>query len=176
MTPEPSSGTSFKGWILGILGAVITAVIIFWVQQQLSQKPAPPPPAHSIVSVNGRVFDRGAKRLLENAVVRLHLASLQEEQRTDSEGRYAFSVEDFDLRQSGSMQIEAAGYKPLTFNLSLQEMSAMQDQFLDVLNPAPPTGAGVAVDGSVGGGKSAVIGKYVARTDIKRMSVLMKHP
>jgi hypothetical protein len=176
MTAESSSGTSFKGWILGILGAVITAVLIFWAEQQLTQKPAPPLPSHTFVSINGRVIDRAANRLLQNALVELSGKSLKEEQSTDSEGRYAFTLEDFDPRMSGSMMIQAAGYKPLTLNLSLQEMSAIQDQFLDAQPPAPPTGVVAAPNTAAAPSKGALVGKYMVRPDIKRVSTFLKHP
>jgi hypothetical protein len=174
MTAEPSSGNSFKTWILGILGAVITAVLIFYVEQWITKPPPPPPPTHSFVSVNGRVIDRAANRLLQNAIVRLRVETFNENQSTDSDGRYAFTLEDFDPKLSGSMQIEASGYKPLSLNLSLQEMSAMQDQFLDAQIPAPPTGVTTSNPAAVAA-KGAVVGKYMVRPDIRRISALAKH-
>ena len=176
MATDSSSGNSFKTWILGILGAVITAVLIFWLEQWITKPPTPPQPVHTIVSLNGRVIDRAANLLLQNAMVRLHVESLQEEQSTDSEGRYAFSLEDFDPRISGSMQIEAAGYKPLSVNSSLQEMSSMQDQLLDPLNPVHPADGNTPAHPIAARPVGAPVGKYLVRPDIKRVSALTKRP
>jgi hypothetical protein len=174
MKPEPSSGSSFKTWILGILGAVITAVLIFYLEQWIT-KPPTQAPTHSFVYINGRVIDRTANRLLQSAIVQLRVETFNESQSTDSEGRYAFTVEDFDPQLSGSMQIEASGYKPLSLNLSLQEMSAIQDQLLDAQNPAATTGSSATQNPAAGGAKGAVVGKYMVRPDFKRISALTKH-
>lgn len=169
-----SSGSSLKNWALGIIGAVVTAVLIFVIEQKLTvqtdkpnQQQTEKPQEPSIVSVNGQVFDNAAKRLLENVIVRVHISSFNEQQKTDSLGRYAFSVEGFDPRLAGSMQVEAAGFKTLTYNLSLQQMSAMQDLYLDAIGPAPPTGVGVAPVTS-----HPAAAHYVARIDAKRISTL----
>jgi hypothetical protein len=172
-SPSSSSGTSLKNWALGILGTVLTAVLIFVIEQKLTEKPTEKPTEATIVSVNGQVFDNGAKRLLENVVVRLHVSSFNDEQKTDSFGRYAFSLEGFDPRLSGSMRIEAPGYKPLTYNLSLKQMSEMQDLYLDSVGPAPPGGLGGAVDGTVT--SHPVTTRYVARLDVKRIAAVTRH-
>jgi hypothetical protein len=109
--PDSSNG-SFKNWILGVLGAVLAALIIFVAEQYLTK------PAHTFISINGRVIDETANRLISNALVTLSGQSVNEQQRTDSEGRYAFSLEDFDPSLSGSMVIEAAGYRRKTLNMS----------------------------------------------------------
>src|SRR5438105_14379605 len=38
-----TSDSSFKNWILGILGTVIAAVLIFVIEQRLTRPPPPPP-------------------------------------------------------------------------------------------------------------------------------------
>jgi hypothetical protein len=169
MSSSSSSGFSFRTWVFGIIGSVITAVLIFVITHQLVDRPK----ERTIVSVNGQVFDNAARRLLENVVVHLHVTSFNEEQRTDSFGRYAFSLEGFDPALSGSMHIEAPGYKPVTYNLSLKRMSEMQDLYLDALGPAPPTGLGATADGSVTSHPAA--SHYVARIDAKRISALIHH-
>jgi len=170
-----SSGTSLKNWALGIIGTVLTAVLIFLIEQKLTEKkPTERPTETTIVSVNGQVFDNGAKRLLENVIVRLHVSSFNDEQKTDSFGRYAFSLEGFAPRLSGSMQVEAPGYKPLTYNLSLKQMSEMQDLYLDSVGLAPPGGLGGAVDGTVTS-HPALATRYVARIDAKRIAAATRH-
>jgi hypothetical protein len=169
--PSASSDNSLKTWALGIIGTVLAAVLIFVIEQKLTVQP-PQPKQPTIVSVNGQVFDGGAKRLLENAVVRLHVSSFNGEQSTDSEGRYAFSLEDFDPRLSGTLQVEAAGYQALTYNLTLQQMSTMQDLNLVAVGPAPPTG--VTIPGVVTS-HPALASHYVPRIDVKRISALAHH-
>ena len=164
-----SSGASLKKWVLGTIGAILTPVLIFVIEQKLTQKPKEAP---IIVFVNGQVFDRTANRVLENVFVRLHLLSVNEEQKTDSLGRYSFSLEGFDPRLSGSMQIEAPGYKPLTYNLSLKQMSEMQDLYLDALGPSAPTGTGATVDGSTVTSHPAAT-HYIARMDPRRVTALI---
>jgi hypothetical protein len=160
---------TFKNWILGILSAVIIGVTVPLVLRRLNRDSAPKP-APTIISVSGRVFDRSARRLIENALVRLQVGTQNDQQNTDSEGRYAFSLADFDPRTAGSMLIEAAGYQPLTHNLSLQQMSDMQDQYLDAVisqptptNPPPPTGGGPV---TVHPG----IATYVKRPDFRQLT------
>ena len=158
-----SSASSFKNWALGIIGAVLAAVLIFVIERKLT------PREPLIVSVNGQVFDSAAKRLLENVIVRLHVSSFNDEQKTDSLGRYAFSIEGFDPRLTGSMQVEAPGYKSLTYNLSLKQMSEMQDIYIDSLGPAPPTGLGTVTS------HPAVATRYVARLDVRRIAAATRH-
>jgi len=153
------SGTSFKNWALGIIGAVLTTVLAFYIEQKITDKSK----ETTIVSINGQVFDNGAKRLLENVIVRLHVSSFNDEQKTDSFGRYAFSLEGFDPKLSGSMRIEAPGYKTLTYNLSLKQMSELQDLYIDSLGPAPPTGLGTVTS-------HPAATRYVARVDVKRIA------
>lgn len=164
---------TFKNWILGILSAVIIGVAVPVVLKRVNNNPAPKP-APEIISISGRVFDRNARRLIENALVRLQVGAQKDQQNTDSEGRYAFSLADFDPRTAGSMLIEAAGYQPLTHNLSLQQMSDMQDQYLDAVisqptaTPPPPP---------VGGGPVTIhpgIATYVKRPDFRQL-VAVKH-
>jgi hypothetical protein len=176
MPSDSNLGTSYKSWAMGIIGAVLTTVLGFVIEQKLTNKPPdkPTPAPVEIVSVNGRVFDSAAKRLLENVAVHVHVSTYDQEQNTDSEGRYAFSLEGFDPRLSGSMQVEAAGYKSLTYNLPLQQMSAMQDVYLELTGPAPPTGLGAAA-GSVVISHAPVETHYVARMDAKRISAAAHH-
>jgi hypothetical protein len=173
MPSDSNSGTSYKNWALGIVGAVLTTVLVFVIEQKLTVKPTDKSPVTptEIVSLNGRVYDNAAKRLLENVAVHVHVSTYDQEQNTDSEGRYAFSLEGFDPRLSGSMRVEAAGYKTLTYNLPLKQMSEMQDVYLEAIGPAPPTGVG-------NGGVISHIPletHYVARADAKRISAAAVH-
>jgi hypothetical protein len=63
------SSTSWEVRIVQTDRAVLTTVLVFVIEQKLTEKPK------DIVSVNGQVFDSAAKRLLENVIVRLHVSS-----------------------------------------------------------------------------------------------------
>jgi hypothetical protein len=174
MSSDSNSGTSYKNWALGIIGAVLTTVLVFVIEQKLTNKPPDKTTSTpvEIVSVNGRVFDAVAKRLLENVAVHVHVSTYDQEQNTDSEGRYAFSLEGFDPRLSGSMKVEAAGYKTLTYNLPLQQMSAMQDVYLESTGSPP---GGTATGNSVVISHVPIQVHYIARMDPKRISALTEH-
>jgi len=162
---------SLKNWFLGILSAVIIGVTVPLLLKRLNTEPAQKP-GHTIISISGRVFDRNTKQLMENAQVRLHVGSQQDQQATDSEGRYAFSLADFDPRTAGSMLIEATGYRPLTHNLSLKQMSEMQDQYL-VAVATPPTNT--TPTGPPGRGSVIVhpgLTMYLKRPDIRQLTAV----
>jgi hypothetical protein len=73
---------------------------------------------------------------------------------------------------SGSMQVEAAGYKPLTRNLSLEQMSQDHDLYLESVGPAPPAGTTASVDGVT---SHPPVAAYVARMDVKRLNMATRH-
>jgi hypothetical protein len=163
---------SLKNWFLGILSAVIIGVTVPVLLKRLNSEPAQKPAAHTVISISGRVFDRNTKQLMENAQVRLHVGPQQDQQATDSDGRYAFSLMDFDPRMAGSMLIEATGYRPLTHNLSLQQMSEMQDQYLVAVATQPPT---TTPPGPPGRGAVIVhpgLTMYLKRPDIRQLTAV----
>ena len=153
--------------VLGILTLIVAPLVIFYFEQRWTAKStSPTPPQSRIISVNGQVVDGSAKGLLENVAVRIHVSTFNEEQKTDSLGRYAFSLENFSPEMAGSMSVEAPGYKPLTYNLSLQAMSELHDITLDVTGPVQPTGTGVVIT------HPAAATRYVPRIDVKKLSAL----
>ena len=196
--PETSSPiSSFVKWVGGILATVISGVLLFLAQQyftnphkqqaQGTQQPSqnPTPAKVKIVTIDGRVVDTSGTKLIDNAEVQLLVASSQERQQTDSEGRYAFSLVGFDPEMAGSMSIDAPGYKQLRLNLFLSELGKQKEYRLE---PIPPQGGGAGVGGVIGGvtgaGKGAAIGAgagvgagkqlllthpYVIRADVQRV-------
>ena len=174
--PEPSSAfSSFVKWIGGILAAVITGLVLFAVEQRIqtnkwpwSSAPTPPIPKAKIIPVDGRVVDSTRTKLIDNALVRMQVASNQEEQQTDSAGRYAFSFEGFDPEFSASMSIDAPGYKQLRLNLPLSKLRQLKEQRLEPQPPPPhPVGGGPP-------GKSIPANyTYIMRADLKR---ILAHP
>jgi hypothetical protein len=155
--------------ILGVLTLIIAPLAIFYFEQKWSAKSdhANQPPQTKIISVNGQVVDENAKGLLQNVDVRIHVSTFNEDQKTDSLGRYAFSLENFNPELAGSMSVEAAGYKPLTYNLSLQAMSELHDITLVAAGP-PPVSGGVVINHSLAT-------RYVPRLDVKKLSALAHH-
>src|SRR5215467_4389891 len=113
-----SSDGSFKGMIIGTVGVIIAGVSVPLLLNWLN--PDRPVSKPTIISIGGRVFDETSKRLLENVLVRLHVGTQEEQQNTDSEGRYAFSLEGFDPRIAGTIDFAASGYQPRSYNRPLQ--------------------------------------------------------
>ena len=132
---QDSPLVGFLKWAGGIVGAVVSGVLIL----HFTQKPVPPPPPAPIV-VAGRVIS--ADRLLPSVAVTLTAGSYSGQQTTDSEGRYGFSVPDVDANTMANLKIEAGGYTPNPYNVvePLGQLSASDgDRLLEAAaTPAPP--------------------------------------
>jgi hypothetical protein len=162
-----SSDTSLKGWILGILGTVIATVLIFVIEQKLTHPTASPKPRDTIIHVAGQVLD-ASKHVLENVRVTVQVSTYDKSQPTDSLGRYNLSVENVNPELSGSIKWEAAGFKTVTYNETLQQMSSRDSVVLDALGPAPPGGLGATPGGVV---IHPAVAQYVKRPDFARLIV-----
>jgi hypothetical protein len=174
------SDTSFKSWTVGILGAVITAVLIFVIEQKLTNTTSVQTPAHTtqgktprdtIIHVAGQVLD-ASKHVLENVRVTVQVATYDKSQSTDSLGRYNLSVENVNPDLSGSIRVQASGFKTVTYNETLQEMSNRESVVLDAISPAPPGGVGATPGGVV---IHPAVAQYVKRPDFARL-VVARHP
>src|SRR5512133_202195 len=148
MARESSLGTSFlKG-----LGALVAALVLFageqyiqhhyWQDKPPSNPDHPPvqPPAAETIPIAGRVVDAGGTKAITNATVQLTIGQIHEDQNTDSEGRYAFSLQGFDKNTAASMSIDAQGYKRLSMNLLLTAMAEDKELKLEADAPAAPPG------------------------------------
>ena len=175
-----SSDTSFKSWTLGILGTVIATVLIFVIEQKLTNTKSVQPPAHTttgqpprdiIIHVAGQVLD-ASKHVLENVRVTVQVATFDKSQPTDSLGRYNLSVENVNPDLSGSITVEAAGFKRVTYNETLHEMSNRENVVLDATSPAPPGGLGATSGGVV---IHPAVAQYVKRPDFARL-IVAHHP
>jgi hypothetical protein len=166
-----SSDTSFKGWTLGILGSVIAAVLIFVIEQRLTHPTPSPKPRDAIIHVAGQVLD-ASKHVLENVHVTVQVSTYDKSQPTDSLGRYNLSVENVNPELSGSIKWEAAGFKTVTYNETLQQMSSRDSVVLDALGPAPPGGLGATSGGVV---IHPAVAQYVKRPDFARLVVPVHH-
>jgi hypothetical protein len=155
------------------IGGVLAALLIFAGEQYIQHRFWPDKPAQEtkVIPIDGRVIDAAGTRVIENASVELAIGPIHESETTDSEGRYAFSLEGFDPQTAASMSIEAQGYKRFTANLLLSSLEDDKEQKLEAQNqPDPPTGLGARV-GAVyvgpGGGQAKAPAelKYVRRID-----------
>ena len=146
----------YKKWAMGIVGAVITAIAIWWIEKPVV-KPLPAAP----VVVEGRVIDAVQEKLIPNAKVSLNAGAYSTSQETDSDGRYGFSVEGVEPTASSTMEIEAAGYEPRKLNETLAEFGGLNaDQELTSLNAGTAGGASTGGSGNSGAQKGGVVLKH----------------
>ena len=139
-----------KKGILGILGSVLTAVMIFWLTDGLrdSFRPSQPsiPSQPQSYHWDGRVIDRAKAQLLSNVDVSLDIRGTRFTDKTDSEGRYIFivykSVEPF----IAVLNVAAQGYEPFTRKLTVDSNGVLERQSevgLTLLAPAPTDASAV---------------------------------
>jgi hypothetical protein len=144
MAKESSLGNAFlKG-----LGALVAGLLLFAGEQYIqhhyfADKPQGQPPPPEIIPVAGRVVDAAGTKAIENAVVQLTIGQIHEDQNTDSEGRYAFSLQGFDRKTAASMTIDAQGYKHLSMNLLLSMMGDDKELKLVANTATAPGHAGI---------------------------------
>ena len=131
--PQKSSITT------ALLLAIIPAVAIYWLTQGLpawlSKTPATNPTQSQ--SVDGRVMDASAKRLLSGAAVLLELAGVTNSDTTDSEGRFLFVMTRAATPVAALLTVHAQGYQPYTLNIDLNAPELVQDIELQP-QPEPP--------------------------------------
>ena len=153
-----------KKTLLAIFSTVAASILIFVIKQHL-QRPEP-----TVISVNGQVLEKSANRLLENVLVRVHCQTVNETQPSDSLGRFAFSLDGFKPTTVGSISAQAPGYSPVTYNMSLQEMTGLRTIYLEATPSLPGNPAN---ERPVVSHPAAT--QYVIRPDIKRLSSLVRH-
>ena len=153
------------------ISGILVALVIFAGEQYIQHRFWPPnPPAHEVIPIDGRVVDVAGTRVIENAVVEISIGDIHENQNTDSDGRYAFSLEGFDPQAAASMTIDAQGYKHYSANQLLSRLEEDKEQKLEA-QPAPPGHGLGATVGAVyvghGGGQAKVPAqlKYFKRAD-----------
>jgi hypothetical protein len=172
MAEESSLVASFlKG-----LGVLVGGLVLFVSEQYIQHRywpdkpPSPPiatptnnpPTAPRNIPIAGRVVDAAGTRLIENAAVHLIVGLSHEDQNTDSEGRYAFSLQGFDRNTAASMSIIAQGYKPLSVNFLLNARAEDQDLKLEAQDPtAPVQPSGTQNQTAPVNPRLAAIAKYV---------------
>jgi hypothetical protein len=76
-------------------------------------------------------------------VVNLSVGEIHEDENTDTEGRYAFSLKGFDPQTAASMTIAAPGYKPLSMNLLLNMMADDKELKLVAEQQTAPVNPGI---------------------------------
>lgn len=88
-----TSSVTFKKSLLGIVTLVAVPVLVFVIEQKLSQtnkstdRQPTQPTEPAVVAVQGQVMDFATKHVLEGVVVRVHVLSVDMEQTTDELGR-----------------------------------------------------------------------------------------
>ena len=107
----PGALASVTKWIAGIVAAVVTAVLIWYIQGRLT--PPPPPPT---ITLEGRVVDSTSSKIIHGATVLLKADAFSGEQSTDSEGRYYFLIRPNQVPVVGQLRIVAQGYQ--TYDLT----------------------------------------------------------
>jgi hypothetical protein len=133
-----------KNWVLGIVGAVITPVLIYWLtvgfRQWQDSPPAPGPP--QTYSWDGRVIDQAKDALLANVEVSLAILGKTFTDKTDSEGRYIFVLTRSSEPFVAELSVGAQGYREFTRKLTVDASGVLEHQSqiaLMPLAPAPPT-------------------------------------
>jgi len=152
MAEESTLGKSF----LRGVGALAAALVLFAGEQFIQHhywpdKTAPPSPgndnhepaARAMIPIAGRVVDAVGTKAIENAVVKLSVGEIHEDENTDTEGRYAFSLKGFDPQTAASMTIAAPGYKPLSMNLLLKMMADDKELKLVAEQQTAPVSPGI---------------------------------
>jgi len=174
---KESLGTSFvKG-----LGALVAALVLFAGEQYIQHHYWPDPDGN--IPIAGRVVDAAGTKAIENAVVQLTVGSVHEGQNTDSEGRYAFSLQGFDRNTAASISIEAQGYKPLSVNLILNSMTEDKELKLEAQSQTAPGRPGIgAIVGAtyVGPGHGGASGTVIPNSMVQYVrrlnpSVIIAH-
>jgi len=129
----PGVLTSVTKWIAGIVAAVLTAVLIWYIQGKLS--PPPPPPT---ITLEGRVVDYSSSKFIHGATVLLKADAFSGTQSTDSEGRYYFVVRPKQVPVVGQLRIDAQGYQPYDLTSPLNQGDNLWEIPL-VASLAPPS-------------------------------------
>jgi hypothetical protein len=95
-------------WVGGILASIIAGVVIYYATRTPTPPPPPPP---TQVGIDGFVLDVASQKPIADAIVTADLGNNLGSQHTDSEGRYAFSVDSTTpAAQSINLDVLAGGY------------------------------------------------------------------
>lgn len=173
-----ANDTSWGSATVKGIGALVAALLLFVIEQYIQHRYWPDNPLQSaIIPIDGRVVDTLGTKVIENAIVDISINGLHENQNTDSDGRYAFSLQGFDPNTAASMTVKAQGYKDETVNLLLSAMEEDKELKLETLT-LPQGGGGGGKVGATWVGPQGIAArplaaiKYVKRVDPK---VLIAH-
>ena len=132
----PGALTSVTKWIAGIVAAVVTAVLIWYIQGKLTP-PSPPP----TITLEGRVVDSTSSKIIHGATVLLKADAFSGEQSTDSEGRYYFLIRPNQVPVVGQLRIVAQGYQTYDLTNPLSQGDNLWEIPLVASLASPPVGA-----------------------------------
>jgi hypothetical protein len=139
-----------KKWSLSVAGSVVAAVAIYWLTEPIKDffKSEPPPPTVKSTPAqtpkpqkypwDGRVIDKVKDQLLANVDVSLAILKNTYSQRSDSEGRYIFIVDESVEPFVAVLSAAAQGYQPFTRQLTLDFNGRLERQSEIRLTPVPP--------------------------------------
>ena len=161
----PRALTSVTKWMAGIVAAVVTTVLVWYIENRLTP---PPPPA--TITLEGRVVDSSSSKFIHGAQVLLKADTYSADQLTDSEGRYCFLVRPKQVPVVGQLKIEAEGYKSYDLTSTLSQGDNLWEIPLvsSVVTPPAGTNDGHPVPSppgglTAGGTNVATIAPRVAR-------------
>jgi carboxypeptidase family protein len=126
-----------KKWILGVLAPVLSALLIFWLVDAPKEWLFGRGKSQSY-QFDGRVIDANQNRLLSNVAVSLEIrGGTTFNDKTDSEGRYLFSLDEPAI---ALLRAAAQGYKEFTRNIAIDTSRGTQPDIVLAPEPSPPPG------------------------------------
>jgi hypothetical protein len=140
--------SSTSKWILGVMGPVITAVLIYWLTPPRpspdttppSSQPAATVPEATSYSWDGRVIDGAKKSVLSNTAVTLEIAGQKSTDATDDEGRFIFLIPKTTQPFIAHLTVGAQGYNEFTRQLTLDSRTNQLEALREIaLTPVPPS-------------------------------------
>ena len=131
-----------KKTLLGGLGAVLSAVLIYWLTDGLSgwmsAKQDQPSTEGQSYYFDGQVVDNATRSLLSGVEIKLTIGDTTTSDRTDSEGKYLFSVPKAGQQLAAIFVASAAGYRMYTRNLRSDPAAVLESVPTVFLQAEPP--------------------------------------
>jgi hypothetical protein len=139
-------------WILGVLGPVLTAVLIYWLTPPRptpgpalapapAPAPTPAPPVPNLTSYpwDGRVIDAAKRSVLSNTAVAIEISGQKYTDSTDDEGRFIFLIPISTQPYIAVVTVLAQGYNEFTRQLTVDATNHLERLTEVELTPMAPT-------------------------------------
>jgi hypothetical protein len=169
-----SNTKAVVGWIGGILGTVISGFVLYYLTRTTPPQPDPAPIANSSpasppsITIEGRVVDIAASKIIQNALVGLRAGAQSASQATDSNGCYLIEVDGLPDTTPATLTINAAGYPPYSLNKTLAQLRDAGDNELFPPSPDNAGGSSGNTQVSPGAGRAATLGAVTAKNPALR--------